>query len=269
LAELARSWRARLAAALSPRSLVFRPSPARRELTPADLRIPYADVSLDCPRGVKVHGWWIGGERARAVIYFHGSDGSLAHELPAVRFLHGLGASLLLIDYPGYGRSGGRCGERQSYQAAEAAWAYARDERGFRAEDVVLFGHSLGGAVATYLAAGRPCGGLVLQSGFTSVPDMAALVFPHLPVGILCHIRMNSLRRVARCRCPVLVLHGERDEHIPVAQARRIYERAPGPKRFVGLPGSHRSTAWRRDPDVLAAWEELLAGRTERWERSA
>src|SRR5262249_38463560 len=125
-----------------------------------------------------------------------------------------------------------------------------------------------GSAVGAYLAGSRLCRGLVFQSGFTSVPDTAALVFPYLPVRLFCRTKMNSLARIARCRCPVLVLHSEMDEHIPFVHARRIYERAPEPKKLVRLAGFHDSRDWQLVAEVRAAWLELLAGRTDGWSRA-
>lgn len=250
------------------RHLVFRPSPAAPQ-SPADFGIAFEDLYLGCAPRVGMHGWWVANHRSdKAIIYFHGSEGNVTYELSTLRFLHSLGASVLIVDYPGYGRSGGKPSERGCYQAAEAAWSFVRETKGFRADHMIVYGQSLGSAVGTYLAASRKCGGLVFQSGFTSVPDMAALAYPYLPSKIFCQTKMNSLDRIGRCHCPVLVLHSETDEHIPFAQALRVYERASGPKRFVCLLGSHFGTYWQLSPGVRAAWEELLSGRISQWERS-
>jgi pimeloyl-ACP methyl ester carboxylesterase len=250
-------------------SIVFRPRAESTNRSPADFRIPYRDVMLQCADGVAVHCWWVTGRLPRTIVYFHGSDGNLTYELPTLRFLAQLGANLLLVDYPGYGRSGGRCSERLCYQAGDAAWTYVREKQGVAAEDIVLFGQSLGTAVATYIASTRECGGLVFQSGFESVPAMAAELFPLIPSPILwafARTRMNSLRRIPDCRCPVLVMHSPGDEHIPITQARRIYSRATGPKRFVELRGVHFSGEWRRQTAVLEAWQELIGGDVRAWE---
>jgi uncharacterized protein len=200
------------------------------------------------------------------VLFFHGSDGNLGYELPTLRFLHALGTSVLMIDYPGYGRSGGHPNEKGCYEAAEAAWTFLLEHKRVQPADIVLFGRSLGSAVATYLSASRASGGLVFQSGFSSVPDMANVLFPYLPVRPFCRTRMDSLARIRRIHAPILCLHSPDDEHIPIAQALKIYARAPGPKRLVRFAGSHSSTQWRGTPEVGAAWKELLDGRTSGWE---
>lgn len=250
---------------LRQNAMIFRPGPELAR-SPADLGVEYEDLDLPGEEGGSIHGWWIPGSAAgKAVIYFHGSDGNVTCELPTLAFFLGLGTSVAMVEYPGYGRSGGRPSERGCYQAAEAAWHFVRATKGFRGDDVILYGQSLGSAVAVYLASSRRCGGLVVQSGFTSVVEMAALACPYLPVAPFCRTKMNSLERIASCRCPVLVLHSPSDEHIPIVQARRLYERAPAPKRFVELGGRHGSAQWLGAADVRAAWEELLGRHTWRW----
>ena len=249
-------------------SLVFRPRAESTNRSPSDVRISFKDVFLECASGIKVHGWWIPGQLRKTIVFFHGSDGNVSYELPTLRFLWQLGASVLLIDYPGYGRSDGRCNESLCYQAGDAAWSFVSNVQGVQPQDVILFGQSLGTAVATYVAATRECGGLVFQSGFTSVPDMASMLFPLIPLPLFwafARTRMNSLRRVIDCRCPVLVLHSRADEHIPIEQGRRIYAQAGGPRKFVEMQGAHFSTEWRRDPNVLAAWKELVEGDIGGW----
>jgi pimeloyl-ACP methyl ester carboxylesterase len=247
-------------------TLVFRPRPMPAA-SPADVQLEYEDVWLQTPRGVEVHGWWVAHQaRSQVVLFFHGSDGNLGYQLPTLRFLHSLGTSVFMIDYPGYGRSGGRPTEKGCYEAAEAAWTFLLESKRVQPADIIVFGQSLGSAVATYLSASRACGGLVFQSGFSSVPDMAVVLFPYLPVRLFCRTRMNSLARIAAACAPILCLHSPDDEHIPIAQALKVYGRAPGPKRLVRFPGSHTSTQWRGVSEVGVAWKELLDGRTGDWE---
>jgi pimeloyl-ACP methyl ester carboxylesterase len=239
-------------------ALVFRPWKTRAR-SPSEYAIPFEDLRLPLEDGHAVRAWWVPSPRSdRAVLFFHGSDGNITHELPALQFLLSLPVSALLVEYPGYEMNGVRPTERGCYQAAEAAWRFLRQQKGFEPEKIVLYGHSLGGAVATYLAAGHPCGGLVSQSGFTSVPDMAARLYPYLPVRLFCRTRMDSLQRIAQCACPFLVIHSQEDEHIPIQQAQRLFQRAPGPKKFVALHGPHFGSYWQRDPEVRAAWRELI-----------
>jgi uncharacterized protein len=247
---------------------VFRPS---RQVgpTPADSGIAYEQVRLVCADGSNAPAWWVPAPRSGwTVVYFHGSDGNLTHEVPVARFLHALGVNALLVEYPGYGAGGARPSEHGCYRVAEAGWDFVVREKASDPHRTVLFGHSLGGAVATYLASRSPCGGLVIHSGFTSVPDLAARMYPYLPVRWFCRIRMDSLERIDRCRAPVLMVHSADDEHIPIDNAQRLYRRAPGPKRFVVLRGPHRGNSWQHQPPVLQAWRQLLDRRTTSWETS-
>lgn len=253
-------------------SLLFRPRAEATDRSPADHGIDYREVFLECAGGIRAHAWWVPGTRSKAIVFFHGSDGNLSYELSTLRFLHRFGASVLMVDYPGYGRSEGHCSERNCYRAGDAAWAFVHQAQGVPARDVILFGQSLGTAVATYIASSRACGGLVFQSGFTSVPAIATGLFPLLPYWlfwVFARTRMNSLRRIPSCKCPVLVMHSPADEHISIEHARRIYGRAPGPKKLVELHGVHFSGEWRRDERVSTVWEELLDERTSAWEGRA
>jgi pimeloyl-ACP methyl ester carboxylesterase len=247
-------------------SLVFRPSrPLDR--TPADYALPYEDLRLAGGDGSGISGWWIPNPSSRqVVIFFHGSEGNLAHGLPTARFLHSLGVNALLVEYPGYGADASRPSEDGCYRAAEAAWELVVREKSFAPGEVILFGFSIGTAVATYLAAGRACAGLVLHSAFTSVPDLAARSYPWLPVRPFCRTKMNSLERIRQSRAPLLMIHSRDDEHIPIDNARRLYRRAPGRKRFVTLGGAHGGGSWPYQDGVLEAWRQLLTRQTASWE---
>jgi len=247
-------------------TLIFRPGPML-DRSPADYGIPYEDVRLPCPDGEDVRGWWIPNPEGRpTVIYFHGSDGNITHELPVARFLQALSVGVLLVEYPGYGGNGARTSEQGVYRAADAAWAFATQVRRLSPDQIIVFGQSIGSAVAIYLAARHACGGLVVHSGFTSVPDLAARAYPYLPVRLFCRTQMNSLDRIARCGGPVLVLHSEDDEAIPVDAARMLYARARGPRRLVTYRGPHHGSQWQYDLFIRQAWTELANRQTETWE---
>jgi fermentation-respiration switch protein FrsA (DUF1100 family) len=243
-------------------SLVFRPSRKERG-TPINYGIAFEDVCLSLRPGLDVHGWWIPGQLGdKAVIFFHGHIGNITHYIQTVNYLYSLGPSLLVIDYPGYGKSKGRPSERGCYLAADAAWDYLRNTKGYAPENIILYGRSLGSAVATYLASKHLCGGLVFHSGFTSMPDMAARFYPFIPViRLFCHTRMNSLKRISRCECSILFLHSVSDEMIPIKHAYKVYGKACDPKRLVSYTGSHFGGEWMLSAEVRASWMEMLYGR--------
>jgi fermentation-respiration switch protein FrsA (DUF1100 family) len=247
-------------------ALIFRPGPLL-DRRPSDYGIPYEEVRLPYADGRDVRAWWIAPPDGRPlVIFFHGSDGNVTHELPVIRFLHVVSVGALVVEYPGYNHDGVRPSERNVYQVAEAAWTYATEVRGIPPERIIVFGQSLGSAVAIYLAAQHAASGLVIHSGFTSVPDLAQRAYPYLPVRLFCHTQMNSLARIADCPGPVLVLHSEDDEAIPVAYARTLYARAAGPRRLVTYRGPHAGAHWQYDLRIRHAWTQLASGRTETWE---
>lgn len=246
-------------------SIIFQPSRDLRG-SPTDVRLRFETLRLRCPDGVEVHGWWVAGRTSKVVLVFHGRTGNVAHELPTMQFWHALGAHVLAVDYPGYGRSGGHPSEEGCYRAAETAWSYLRSVRGVEPADIIIFGRSLGSAVGVQLAAGRSCGGLVFHSGFTSLRDAAARMYPYLPVRWFCRTKMDSLERIAHCHCPFLMLHAERDEVNPLAQTMRVYERAPGPKKLVVMAGDHAASGWLRERGVETACAELLSGDLRGWE---
>jgi len=246
-------------------ALIFRPGPPL-DRSPASFGIPYEDVRLPCADGSRVRGWWIPNPEGRpAVIFFHGSDGNITHELPVACFLRALSVGAMLVEYPGYG-DGARTSERGAYQAAEAAWTFVTRACGVPPDKIIIFGQSLGSGVATYLAARQPCGGLVVQSGFRSVPDLAARAYPYLPVRLFCRTRMNSLERIARCPGPVLILHSEDDEAIPVDEARALYARVRGPRKLITYRGPHHGAQWQYELRVRQAWAQLVNGETAAWE---
>lgn len=206
-------------------------TPASAGLRSADLEIPTAD-------GERLHGWWIPAARTPAVahiLFFHGNGGNISHRVVHAQLLAEAGLDVLLFDYRGYGRSTGRPDEKGTYRDARAARAALLAQPGVSAAAVVYLGESLGGAVAAELAIAEPPAGLVLQSAFTSVRDMARLHYPAIPSALVPNA-YPTLDRVARVACPVLVLHGERDDIVPVAHGRALFAAAPGPKRIEVAP---------------------------------
>jgi len=215
--------------------LVFLPDVAGRDLvaTPHALGLEYEDVWLETSDGVRIHAWYVPANGAgRALMFFHGNAGNISHRLDTLRILNELGLNVLMVEYRGYGRSEGRPSEAGTLLDALAAWDHLQG-RGFAPQDIILFGRSLGGAVAAQLARERPPAGLVLESTFTSVPDIGAEVYPWLPVRLLSHIRYDSLSAIRSFHFPVLVVHSPGDGIIPYHHGRRLFEAANPPKQFL------------------------------------
>lgn len=211
-------------------SFIFFPS---RQIvgSPASLGLEYEEVWLgDSPR---LHGWFVPGDPRWTVLWLHGNAGNVSHRLPWLRTLRStLNWGVLLIDYQGYGRSEGSPSEAGTFRDARVAREYLLTRPELDPHGLVYYGESLGGAVGAQLATEAPPACLVLQSTFTSLLDMARLHYPFLPVNLLLRSRYDALETLRQVQAPVFVAHGQRDEIVPVAQARRLYEAAPEPKRL-------------------------------------
>jgi fermentation-respiration switch protein FrsA (DUF1100 family) len=180
------------------------------------------------------------------VLFCHGNAGNVSHRLDTLQFFRSLGLGTLIFDYRGYGRSDGSPSEKGTYRDAEAAWRHLVEQRQIPPERIVILGRSLGGAVAARLAADQRPGALVVESAFTSVPDLAARMFPVYPVHLLARIRYNTLKWIRRVHCPVLVVHSRDDEMIPFRHGRRLFEAAPEPKEFLELRGGQMRATGQR-----------------------
>lgn len=223
-------------------SLVFLPEMDRGYRTsPAAIGLPFTALKLATADGETLDGWYVpaGREKSDLVIFFHGNAGNIGHRLDYLRMFHDLGLATLIIDYRGYGLSTGQPSEQGSYRDAEAAWRHATQALGFAPERIVLFGESLGGGVASWLAAKNRPAALVLASTFTSVPDMGADLYPLLPIRLLANIRYDSLAQLAQIACPLLVIHSRNDDIIPFAHGQRLFDAARPPKQFLEIAGGH------------------------------
>ncbi len=210
--------------------------------TPAAIGLRYEDVRLDTGNGTTVHGWYLPGrEDARTLLFLHGNAGNISHRLDSLRIFNELGLSVLIIDYSGFGASGGKPGEQQTYEDAALAWRYLTGSRGIAPERIVVFGRSLGGGVAAWLAARESPGALILESTFTSVPELAKKYYPIFPVRWLARIRYDNASRLREVRCPVLIVHSRDDELVPIDHGRALFELAAEPKSFLEIRGSHNT----------------------------
>ena len=214
------------------------PPPARLGLAPARVEIPAGD-------GVTLVGWVIRAPATdtagRWLLICHGNAGNLSDSGRPEHYagLRALGLNLLAFDYRGYGESGGSPSEAGLYRDAEAAYGYLRDTLGVPPERIVLFGHSLGSAVAVELATRVPAAGLVLDGALMSVIARAQEVYPYVPVRWIARSRYASIDRIGGLRLPKLFLHARADEVIPLAHGRRLFDAASPPKTFVALAGGH------------------------------
>jgi uncharacterized protein len=226
--------------------------------TPDRHGLAYEDVWLTAEDGVQLHGWFVPAPRARAtLLFFHGNGGNISHRIDSLRIFHELGLSVLVLSYRGYGRSEGRPGEAGIRRDADAAWRYLREEQGVAASRLVIFGRSLGAAVAADLAARTDPGAVVLESPFTSAADLGAELYPWLPVRHLIRHEYEVLGRVGGIDAPILVVHSRDDEIVPFAHGRRIADAAAAP--LLELRGGHNDAFLRSRAEYLQGLREFLA----------
>ena len=227
---------------LSEPRLLYFPGP-RGALSMPPVGLPVERAVLRTEDGVRLVSWIIRTGRPDApwLLICHGNGGNISDAGRPEHYagLRAEGLNLFAFDYRGYGESEGTPTERGLYEDARTAYRYLRDSLGVPAARIVLFGHSLGSAVAVELAGRVPAAGLILDGALTSVPDRAAEIYPYLPVRWLARSRYASLDKVGTLRLPKLFLHAELDEVIPIAHGRRLFHAAPEPKRFVTLRGGH------------------------------
>ena len=210
------------------------------ETTPKEIGLIYEDIKFQTSDGFLLHGWFVPALANRGTLLFlHGNAGNISHRLESIKIFHTLGMNVFIIDYRGYGLSDGKISEQGSYLDAEAALRFLIGEKNIPIENITVFGRSLGGSIASYLASHYKPRGLIIEATFSSVPDMAAKLYPFLPVRWISRFKYNTLNHLKQVDCPVLILHSKNDELVPFVHGQKLYKAANRPKYFVELEGGH------------------------------
>ncbi len=221
---------------------VFFPS-SEIEATPKDIGLTYESVEIEASDGVKITGWFVPAQNARGTaLFFHGNGGNISHRLDSLRVFNDLGLNTLIIDYRGYGQSEGKVSEDGIYKDAEASWKYLVEQRGIESGKIIIFGRSLGGAVAVNLAGKHTPAALIVESTSTSVPEIGSDIYPFLPCALLrllSRYQFNAADDISQVDCPILVIHSRDDNMIPFAHGQAIFDAAGEPKEFLEITGSH------------------------------
>ncbi|MEE8354067.1 MAG: alpha/beta hydrolase [Dehalococcoidales bacterium] len=207
---------------------------------PAGIGLEFEEVALATSDGVTLSAWFIPSGQSRGTVLFcHGNAGNISDRLDSIQVFNQLGLDVLIFDYRGYGESQGTPDEIGTYWDAEAAWRYLIDTRGVDPGRVIVFGRSLGGAVAAWLAERHNPAMLILESSFVSLADIGSRVYPYLPVGLILRYRYDTAAYLTGVNSPVLVVHSRDDETMPFDQGLRLYRAALEPKRLLEISGSH------------------------------
>ena len=229
--------------------------------TGSELGRPFEDVYFRSGDGVELNGWFFpsatnSARRSQVVLLCHGNGGNISYRLDMTEALLSTGVNVFLFDYRGYGKSKGYPSEEGTYRDAEAAYQ-GLTKRGFKGGDILVFGESLGGGVAAELATSASSGGLILQSTFTSIPDIGAELFPWLPVRLLSRIKYDTLGKLPRIKAPVLVMHSRGDSLIRFRHSERNFAAANEPKLFCELVGDHNDPLTNR-AQFIEGFEKFL-----------
>ena len=231
--------------------------------TPADAGLRYEDISFSAADGTRLHGWFAPGTGADTLLWFHGNAGNISYRVNNILMLNRrLGLNVFIFDYRGYGRSEGSPSERGMYADADAALTYLQSRPDVDAGRIILFGRSLGCAVAVETAMRRPVKAVILEAPFTSIKGMAQSTGPLtslVPIHWLLKSKFDSLSKIASVQSPVMVLHGDEDATVPIAMARALYAAANEPKRFYAIPGADHNDTYLAGGDAyFAALQDFI-----------
>jgi fermentation-respiration switch protein FrsA (DUF1100 family) len=219
------------------------------------------DVEITTSDRVKLQAWYFPAKGASlSILFFHGNAGNLSHRGDWAEEIGRLGVNVLLLDYRGYGLSQGEPDEAGIYLDAEAAYRYLTEIRDVPPEQVVVYGVSLGGAAACEVAVRHPCKALILQSVFSSAPDMAGAMYPFLPARWLVRTQFLNHKKLSQIEAPKLILHSTADEVIPVWMAQKNFEGARDPKRLEIFSGGegHNDLVVRQGERLREIFRDFL-----------
>jgi len=216
----------------------------RFDMHPSDWRLHYEDVAFTAEDRIRLHGWFFPLEGDRPVLLFcHGNAGNISHRIENVALLLEQNLQVFIFDYRGYGKSAGSPSEKGIYRDGLAACDFLVKQKFIAPERILVFGRSLGAAVAVEIALHRKVGALILESAFTSSREMAKTMFLFRPFAFLLPLHYNNLEKIPRISVPKLIIHGEKDEIVPFSMGQKLYQSSRAPKKFLPVKAaSHNDT---------------------------
>ena len=227
--------------------------------TPAELGLDFEQVVFKAADRVKLTGWYIPAENSRfTVLFCHGNGGNIMHRLDSINIFHGLGLSCFIFDYHGYGDSRGQTSEEGTYLDARAAYRWLTKRKKISPDNIIIFGRSLGGTIAAYLAGKVKAKALVIESAFTSYVDIGKIFYPYMPVRWFARYSYNTIDYIKKVRCPAMIIHSRADELIPFEFGLELYEAAKEPKEFVEISGRHNDSFLVSGETYKKAWLNWL-----------
>jgi hypothetical protein len=206
---------------------------------PRNINLDYREINFPAKDGVNISGWYIPADQEKGVLLLcHGNAGNISHVMEHIRIFHEMGLSVLAFDYRGFGKSAGKPSEEGTYLDAEAAWDYLI-RQGNSPEKIIVYGQSLGGAIAAEIAVRKNPVALIIESSFTSISDIGAQLYPWLPVKLLSKYQYSTVAKIGMINSPKLIIHSPDDEIVPFRHGRTLYEKSSQPKDFLEIRGGH------------------------------
>ena len=230
---------------------------------PDQYNLQYEDVSIVLDNSITIHGWYFPSKdlsNNKTVLFCHGNAGNISNRLETAQYLVNLGASVLIFDYRGYGKSTGIPTEEGLYADAEACYNWLLQTKKKQPTDIVLFGRSLGGAVAVELASRVQVSGLIVESSFTSAIDVGKRMFPIFPIRSLIKYSFNSHSKISKLSLPILITHSPDDDLIPYDMGEKLFKAANEPRQFIQLSGGHNSLEYFENIEYKNALKFIIFG---------
>ncbi len=232
--------------------------------TPAELGLDYEEVTFRTGDRLQLHGWFVpAADSDFTVLYCHGNGGNMMFFLDTVNVLNRLGLSCFVFDYRGYGSSRGRPSEHGTYLDGRAAFRWLTKKKKVPPERIIIFGWSLGGSIAAYLASRVKSAGLVIEGTFTSFADIGSKFYPYMPVKWFARFGYPTIEYVRKVKCPVMVIHSRNDEVIPFEFGLSLYDAANEPKEFIEIFGRHNDAFMVSSDTYKKAWAKWLGALRE------
>lgn len=227
--------------------------------TPDLLGLPFEDIFFNTIDNNKINGWFIPHREAEyTILFFHGNAGNISHRMEKIYVLYTLHYNQFIFDYRGYGKSQGFPTEQGLFKDARAAYAYLTKKRGIPEDKIILYGESIGGAVAIDLAVAHKVHALITEETFSSLKDMARIYYPVIP-GLLVSNSYDSLAKIQKITAPKLIIHSTDDDIVPYALGEKLFKNAATPKKLLILRGSHNSAFFDSLDQVKAGITSFLA----------
>lgn len=228
------------------------------EFTPEDFNLHYDDIYFLTSDNVRINGWFIPSQDANyTLLFFHGNAGNISHRLEKIIFFNGLKLNVFIIDYRGYGKSRGKPREKGLYTDAQASYEYLVEKYKIDPENIILYGESLGSAVAIDLALKVKVRALILEGAFPSIKDLARSIYPFISLFLFTN-KFDSLGKIKNISVPKLFLHSRDDEIVPFKLAQKFYNKASEPKQLVELRGGHNSAFLDSQEKYIASLRSFI-----------